>query len=154
MKANRGKNSHKWEQQHRKQPNKKKKISIRTKSSTEEGEGNYGDCDYFNKLSDDVITSLFLRCTLKSLSRLRCTSKLWNNFIISPSFLHSHLTQSTENDPKLLFWEKKRVHRRKLSRLRFVSVDMDGKKEELYTDTTPEEQFVVAEMQDVNRGAD
>ncbi|KAH0634552.1 hypothetical protein KY284_037338 [Solanum tuberosum] len=139
MKATRRKNIHKWEQQ----PKKKMKISVqqrkRSSSSTEEEEGNYPNIDYFNKLSDDVITSVFLRCPLKSLSMLRCTSKLWNNFIITPSFLHSHLTQSTQNAPKLVILEDKWS---KKSWLRFVSVDMDGSKEELYTVTVPDTQLV------------
>ncbi|XP_006364686.1 F-box protein CPR30-like isoform X4 [Solanum tuberosum] len=149
MKATRRKNIHKWEQQ----PKKKMKISVqqrkRSSSSTEEEEeeGNYPNIDYFNKLSDDVITSVFLRCPLKSLSMLRCTSKLWNNFIISPSFLHSHLTQSTQNSPKLVFLEDKCLHRSKKSWLRFVSVDMDGSKEELHTVTVPDTQLVCSAME-------
>ncbi|WMV48576.1 hypothetical protein MTR67_041961 [Solanum verrucosum] len=148
MKATRRKNIHKWEQQ----PKKKMKISVqqrkRSSSSTEEEEeGNYPNIDYFNKLSDDVITSVFLRCPLKSLSMLRCTSKLWKNFIISPSFLHSHLTQSTQNAPKLVFLEDKCLHRSKKSWLRFVSVDMDGSKEELYTVTVPDTQLVCSVME-------
>ncbi|KAG5596274.1 hypothetical protein H5410_037506 [Solanum commersonii] len=145
MKATRRKNIHKWEQQP-----KKMKISVqqrkRRSSSTEE-EVNYPNIDYFNKLSDDVITSLFMRCPLKSLSMLRCTSKLWNNFIISPSFLHSHLTQSTQNAPKLVFLENKCLYGSKSSRLRFVSVDMDGSKEELYTVTVPDTQLVCSAVE-------
>ncbi|XP_015159529.1 uncharacterized protein [Solanum tuberosum] len=149
MKASRRKNIDKGEQQ----PKKKMKISVqqrkRSSSSTEEEEeeGNYPNIDYFNKLSDDVITSVFLRCPLKSLSMLRCTSKLWNNFIISPSFLHSHLTQSTQNSPKLVFLEDKCLHRSKKSWLRFVSVDMDGSKEELHTVTVPDTQLVCSAME-------
>ncbi|XP_047265046.1 uncharacterized protein LOC107864184 isoform X1 [Capsicum annuum] len=88
----------------------KKKISVtqRKRSSIEEGEekGNCATIDYFNKLSADVITSLFLRCPLRSLFMLRCTSKYWNDFIISPSFLHSHLRQSTENAPNFFLWRR------------------------------------------------
>ncbi|KAL3329485.1 hypothetical protein AABB24_036526 [Solanum stoloniferum] len=147
MKGTRRKNIDKGEQQLKK----KMKISVqqrKSSSSTEqEEEGNYANIDYFNKLSGDVITSLFLICPLKSLSMLRCTSKLWNNFITTPSFLHSHLTQSTQNGPKLLFLENKYLHRSQKSWLRFVSVDMDGSKEELYTVTVPDIQLVCSAME-------
>ncbi|KAH0634551.1 hypothetical protein KY284_037337 [Solanum tuberosum] len=146
MKASRRKNIDKGEQQ----PKKKMKISVqqrKRRSSGTEEEGNYPNIDYFNKLSDDVIASLFLRCTLKSLSMLRCTSKLWNNFIISSSFLHLHLTQSTQNGPKLLFLERISLHPAKSSTLRFISIDMDGSREELYTVTVPDDQLACARMQ-------
>ncbi|XP_049388606.1 F-box protein At3g07870-like isoform X2 [Solanum stenotomum] len=148
MRATRRKNIDKGEQQPKKKPNTKMKISVvRRKRSSEEEEGNYANIDYFNKLSDDVITSLFLRCTLKSLSMLRCTSKLWNNFVTAPSFLHSHLTQSTQNGPKLLFLERICLYRSESSRLRFVSIDMDGNREELYTVTSRDYQLACATMQ-------
>ncbi|XP_049370041.1 F-box protein At3g07870-like [Solanum verrucosum] len=148
MKATRRKNIDKGGQQPKKKPNKKMKISVvRRKRSSEEEEGDYANIDYFNKLSDDVISSLFLRCTLKSLSMLRCTSKLWNNFITAPSFLHSHLTQSTQNGPKLLFLERICLYRSESSRLRFVSIDMDGNREELYTVTSRDYQLACATMQ-------
>ncbi|KAK4728115.1 hypothetical protein R3W88_021103 [Solanum pinnatisectum] len=67
MKANRRKNIHKWEHQDKKKP----KMKIWRKSSNTEDEGNYAKIDYFNMLSDDVITSLLLRCNLKSLSMLK-----------------------------------------------------------------------------------
>ncbi|KAF3642667.1 hypothetical protein FXO38_21004 [Capsicum annuum] len=70
-------------------PNKKKK-------------GNDSNNEYFNKLSVDVITSIFLRCPVKALSMLRCTSKSWNDLILSPSFARSHQKQSMKNSPKLL----------------------------------------------------
>ncbi|KAM3219272.1 hypothetical protein P3S67_019056 [Capsicum chacoense] len=89
MKVVRRKNIDNWELQHKKRNKKMKRSVIRKKtSSTEEEKGN---CDYFNKLPTDVIISLLLRCPLKSLSMLRCTFKSWNEFIVSPSFLHSHL---------------------------------------------------------------
>ncbi|XP_070042144.1 F-box protein At3g07870-like [Nicotiana tomentosiformis] len=75
------------------------------------------------------------------LSMLRCTSKSWNDFITSPSFLHSYLRQSMENAPQLLFVEPKWLPRSKGSGMRFVSVDMEGSKEELYTVTVPDSQL-------------
>ncbi|KAM3232472.1 hypothetical protein P3L10_017831 [Capsicum annuum] len=131
MKVNRRKNTSNWEQEHKKQPSKKMKMSVirrKINSTEKEQEEEKGTYDYFNKLPDDVMTSLFLRCPLKTLSMLRCTSKSWNDFIISPSFLHSHLTQSKENEPQILFWQTTdTLHRPKRCRMRFVSVDMDGK---------------------------
>ncbi|KAM3249262.1 putative protein isoform X2 [Capsicum annuum] len=104
----------------------KKKISVtqRKRSSIEEGEekGNCATIDYFNKLSADVITSLFLRCPLRSLFMLR-------------------------KCPQLLFMEKNFLHRSERSRLRFVSVDMDGSTEELYTATVPDGQLACSTMQ-------
>ncbi|KAF3636898.1 1-aminocyclopropane-1-carboxylate oxidase -like protein 1 [Capsicum annuum] len=103
---NQGTQDHKaWYHNPISQPNKKKRIISNTeekRGNTEEEKGNYTNSAYFNKLSADAITSLLLRCSIKSLSMIRCTSKLWNDFIISPSFLHSHLRQSTENGPQLL----------------------------------------------------
>ncbi|KAM3327447.1 hypothetical protein P3S67_002573 [Capsicum chacoense] len=72
MKVVRSKNIDNWELQHKKQSNKKIKrsiIQIKTISTEEEEEK--GDCDYFNKLPTDVIISLLLRCSIKSLSMLR-----------------------------------------------------------------------------------
>ncbi|PHU21263.1 hypothetical protein BC332_06370 [Capsicum chinense] len=57
---------------HKQQSNKKMKRSIIQikRISTEEKEEK-GDYDYFNKLPTDVIISLLLRCSIKSLSMLR-----------------------------------------------------------------------------------
>nr|XP_016478066.1 PREDICTED: F-box protein CPR30-like isoform X3 [Nicotiana tabacum] len=103
-----------WELQ--KKPNK----SILRKS-TEEGNNN----NEFNKLPVDVISSIFIRCPVNTLSMLRCASKSWNNLIASPLFVHSHLEHSTETS-QLLFLQLNYLPRSKRRRLRFVSVDMEG----------------------------
>lgn len=56
----------------------------------------------FDRLTDDEIISIFVRCPVKTLSMLRCVSKPWNDLIINPSFYSHHLKQSTENAPQLL----------------------------------------------------
>ncbi|XP_049344497.1 putative F-box protein At1g19160 [Solanum verrucosum] len=122
-----------------KKPNKKKEISIRSRKKCsrivikEEGNSN----DQFNKLSGDVLTCIFLKCAVKSLSISRCVSKSWNECIISPLFVCSHQKQQLmENAPQLLFVKTFRYLRRsgKL-KLQFVSLDMEGRNEDLYTIT-------------------
>ncbi|PHT79705.1 hypothetical protein T459_17757 [Capsicum annuum] len=59
------------------QPSKKMKMSVirrKINSTEKEQEEEKGTYDYFNKLPDDVMTSLFLRCPLKTLSMLRVLS--------------------------------------------------------------------------------
>ncbi|KAF3636356.1 putative F-box protein-like isoform X2 [Capsicum annuum] len=99
----------------------KKKISVtqRKRSSIEEGEekGNCATIDYFNKLSADSVL---------------------------PSFSPQTINRKC---PQLLFMEKNFLHRSERSRLRFVSVDMDGSTEELYTATVPDGQLACSTMQ-------
>lgn len=58
----------------------------------------------FDKLNADVITSIFVRCPVKTLSMLRCVSKSWNDLIFSPSFCSHHLEQLMENAPDFCIW--------------------------------------------------
>ncbi|XP_070038166.1 F-box protein At3g07870-like isoform X1 [Nicotiana tomentosiformis] len=94
------------------------------RKSTEEEEGNNNNNE-FNNLPVDVISSIFIRCPVNTLSMLRCVSKSWNDLIASPLFVHSHLEHSTETS-QLLFLQLNYLSRSKRRRLRFVSVDMEG----------------------------
>lgn len=118
------------------QPNKKKETSIRRKKKHSgiiiKENGNDSE---FNKLSDDLLTYIFLKCPVKTLLISRCISKSWNEFIVSPMFVGSHQKQQLmENGPQLLSVGTLRYSPRS-SRLKhkFVSFDMKGRNEELYT---------------------
>ncbi|MCD7472186.1 hypothetical protein HAX54_013194 [Datura stramonium] len=129
-----------------KKPNKKKEISIRrTKtfsSIIKEEKWNAANGSEFNKLSADVLTSIFLKCSVKTLSISRCISKSWNEIIISPLFVRSHQKQQlVENGPQFLFMEPKHYKPRPSMCRSFVSVDMEGRYEELYTVAHPDDQI-------------
>ncbi|KAK6781286.1 hypothetical protein RDI58_023470 [Solanum bulbocastanum] len=124
-----------------KKPNNKKKISIRRRkrcsSIVIKEENKNRNSSEFSKLSADVLTCIFLKCTVKTLSISRCISKSWNECIISPMFVCSHQKQQLlENAPQLLFVKTIPYLRRsgKL-KLQFVSLDMEGRNEDLYTIT-------------------
>ncbi|KAK4376274.1 hypothetical protein RND71_006951 [Anisodus tanguticus] len=121
------------------QPNKKRKRSLLREHTKEEG--NAGNSNESNKLSDDVVSSIFIRCTVNMLSMLKCASKSWNDYISSPFFVHSHLEHSTEN-AQVLFVKPSspKLPRLRRHKLQFVSVDMEGKGEsnKLYTVAVPE----------------
>ncbi|XP_027775405.1 putative F-box protein At1g19160 isoform X2 [Solanum pennellii] len=121
-------------------PNKKKEISIRRRKKCsrivikDENENeNDNRSDEFDKLPIDVLTCIFLKCGLKTLSISRCVSKSWNDCIISPLFVFSRRKQEG-NAPEFLFVETSRyLPRSSKSKLQFVSLDMDGRNEDLYT---------------------
>ncbi|XP_060182514.1 F-box protein At3g49450-like [Lycium barbarum] len=112
-------------------------TSIKRRKCTEE-KGNIATSE-FDKLTADLITSIFVRCPVKTLSTLRCVSKSWNDLIVSPPFYSHHLKQSMENAPQLLVMDRYLLGATKC-RLRFVSVGTEveeGENNELYNDTFP-----------------
>ncbi|PHT28829.1 hypothetical protein CQW23_31556 [Capsicum baccatum] len=80
---------------------------------------------------------------------LRCTSKSWNDLILSPSFARSHQKQLMKNSPKLLSMQCEYSKGSREHKLRFISADMEGEKQCEYSKGSREHKlrFISADME-------